>query len=179
MAFEENVLSAAAHSVRAGIILADSFFANRLTGQGVNAIALNANEGMKSFASLEEVLVKMREAGATRNTHLWAVGGGAIQDIAGFVSSIYMRGIAWTYVPTTLLGMVDSCIGGKSSINVGTCKNLVGTFHSPNSVLIDVTLISTLTVEQRVAGLIEAAKICYCRGTDTFGEYLALGPGPP
>jgi 3-dehydroquinate synthase len=119
----------------------------------------------------------MREAGATRDTQLWAVGGGAIQDVAGFVSSIYMRGISWIYIPTTLLGMADSCIGGKSSINVGQHKNIVGSFHTPTAVLIDTTLTSTLTVEQKMSGLIEAAKICYCRGADAFDEYLSLDPG--
>jgi 3-dehydroquinate synthase len=72
--------------------------------------------------------------------------------------------------------MVDSCIGGKSSINVGPHKNLIGTFHPPQSVIIDPQLASSLNTEQLIGGLIEAAKICYCRGNDAFQEYIQLQP---
>jgi 3-dehydroquinate synthase len=173
---ERDALASSAPAMRGGVVIADVYFSKELASRGVASIALQANEAAKSLDAIGSVIVQMREAGATRDTHLWAVGGGAIQDIAAFVSSIYMRGISWTYVPTTLLGMVDSCIGGKSSINVGSFKNIVGTFHPPKAVLIDSTLISTLTIEQRIAGMNEAAKICYCRGADAFAEYLALGP---
>ena len=71
------------------------------------------------------MIKRMRELGANRETHVYAIGGGVVQDIATFVNSIYMRGIAWSYMPTTLLSMVDSCIGGKSSINVHSYKNLI------------------------------------------------------
>jgi 3-dehydroquinate synthase len=176
VASASNVLAARAAEMRAGSVMADVYFAEKLAAGGVAAIALQANEATKSFDALTAVIVRMRESGAARDTHLWAIGGGAIQDTAAFISSIYMRGIAWTYVPTTLLGMVDSCIGGKSSINVGAYKNLVGTFHPPAAVLIDSALIATLSTEQRIAGLAEAAKICYCRGPDVFQQYLSCGP---
>jgi len=87
-----------------------------------------------------------------------------------------MRGVEWVYVPTTLLAMADSCIGGKSSINVGPYKNLVGTFHPPSSISIDPLLALSLNDEQRASGLVEAAKICYCRGASSFEEYLAQSP---
>ena len=173
---EWNAFASSAPAMRDGVVIADVYFAHELASRGVVSIALQANEAAKSLDAIGSVIAQMREAGATRDTHLWAVGGGTIQDVAAFVSSIYMRGISWTYVPTTLLGMVDSCIGGKSSINVGSFKNIVGTFHSPTAVLIDPTLISTTTVEQRIAGLNEAAKICYCRGANVFAEYLSLEP---
>jgi 3-dehydroquinate synthase len=158
------------------VVIADRYFAASLASGGIKSIALDADETTKSFHSIGDIIVSMRDAGATRTTHLWAIGGGAIQDAAAFVASIYMRGIDWTYVPTTLLAMVDSCIGGKSSINVGDYKNIVGTFYPPSAVLIDPHLTATLTTEQRVAGLCEAAKICYCRGVDRYREYLALQP---
>lgn len=173
---EPDALAASAAGMRAGVVIADAHFGPTLAAAGVEAILLEANEVTKGFEAIGGILVRLRKAGAGRNTHLWAVGGGAIQDAAAFVASIYMRGMAWTYLPTTLLGMVDSCIGGKSSINVGAYKNLVGTFHPPTSVLIDSGLTRTLSREQRIAGLAEAAKICYCRGADVFGEYLELGP---
>jgi 3-dehydroquinate synthase len=173
---ERNALASWAPAMRDGVVIADAYFSNDLASRGVVSIALQADEAAKSLDAIGGVIVQMREAGATRDTHLWAVGGGAIQDVAAFVSSIYMRGMSWTYIPTTLLGMVDSCIGGKSSINVGSFKNIVGTFHSPKAIVIDSTLLSTLTIEQRIAGLSEAAKICYCRGADVFAEYLSLAP---
>jgi len=173
---ERNVFGTHASAIRAGIVIADAYFTDTLAARGITTISLNANEGTKSYDALGAIIVRMRDAGVNRHTHLWAIGGGAIQDAAGFIASIFMRGIKWTYVPTTLLGMVDSCIGGKSSINVGTYKNIVGTFHPPTKVLIDPDLTATLTTEQRIAGLVEAAKICYCRGENVFTNYLALEP---
>jgi 3-dehydroquinate synthase len=176
VATERNALALNAERMREGVVIADVHFTGQLQANGVSAIALEANEAAKSLDALGSIIVRMREAGATRGTHIWAIGGGAIQDVAAFVASIYMRGIAWTYLPTTLLGMVDSCIGGKSSINVGSYKNIVGTFHTPSRVLIDPTLTESLSPQQRVAGLAEAAKICYCRGAAVFEEYLSLAP---
>jgi len=173
---EPGALAAQAASMRDGVVIADDYFAGQLAASGVAAIGLPATEATKSLDALGDIIVRMRKAGANRGTHLWAVGGGAIQDVAAFVASIYMRGISWTYLPTTLLGMVDSCIGGKSSINVGQYKNIVGSFHTPTRVLIDATLTQTLSAEQRIAGLAEAAKICYCRGADVFAEYLDKAP---
>lgn len=178
VAIERDGLAASLAGMMGGVVIADDHFADRLSAAGIDAIALPATESTKSLDAIGPVIVRMREGGANRGTHLWAVGGGAIQDIAAFVATIYMRGIAWTYLPTTLLGMVDSCVGGKSSINVGAFKNIVGTYHTPQRVLIDPTLTATLTVEQRVAGLAEAAKICFCRGEAAFGEYLAHAPQP-
>ncbi|MBL8506683.1 MAG: 3-dehydroquinate synthase, partial [Methylobacillus glycogenes] len=147
--------------------------------RGLKIILLQAVENNKSLEAMPEVILKMREAGANRGTHLVAIGGGIIQDIATFVASIYMRGLAWTYMPTTFLGMVDSCIGGKSSVNVHNYKNLVGNFHPPKSVHIDLDFLKTLSAEMVVGGLYEAAKICYARSYEKFGEYLAEQPQYP
>ena len=118
----------------------------------------------------------MRELGANRATHLIAIGGGVIQDIVTFCASVYMRGLRWTYMPTTFLSMADSCIGGKSSINVMGYKNLVGNFYPPSQVLIDVDFVDTLDAEKVVGGLFEAAKICYARSYGEFAAYLAEHP---
>lgn len=173
---ERDAFRNCANAIRSAVVIADTYFANDLLARGISAIAVDANERTKSLESLGVVIVRMREAGASRDTQLWAIGGGTIQDVAAFVASIYMRGIAWTYMPTTLLGMVDSCIGGKSSLNVDSYKNIIGTFHAPSAVIIDAALTATLSIEQRIGGLAEAAKICYCRGAETFKEYLALRP---
>jgi 3-dehydroquinate synthase len=158
------------------LFIVDQFLAQRLRDSGVDPVTIVADEHAKSLDRMTEVIVALRERRTTRATELIAIGGGVVQDVAAFAASIYMRGIAWTYVPTTLLSMTDSCIGGKSSINVGKYKNIVGTFHAPTAVHIDPSLTRTLTVEQKAAGLCEAAKICQCRGVQVFGRYLALGP---
>jgi 3-dehydroquinate synthase len=158
------------------VMIADEWFAPILSKAGITAITVAADETMKSLDAVPALIVKLREIGANRQTRLVALGGGVIQDIAAFIASVYMRGVEWIYVPTTLLAMADSCIGGKSSINVGPYKNLVGTFHPPSSISIDPMLALSLSDEQRVSGLIEAAKICYCRGAASFEEYLAQAP---
>ncbi len=158
------------------VILCDAYFAHRFEGRGVPVICLPALETTKSLDHIPDVITAMRAAGVSRRTRLIAAGGGIVQDIAGFVASIYMRGLRWDYAPTTLLAMVDSCIGGKSSINVGAYKNLVGTFCPPQTILIDPGLCETLSADQRVAGLCEAAKICFVRSPETFQAYLDLEP---
>lgn len=159
------------------VILCDAYFADRFERRGVPVIALPAIETTKSLDQIAPLITALRDVGATRRTRLIAVGGGIVQDVAGFVASVYMRGLKWDYAPTTLLAMVDSCIGGKSSINVGPYKNLVGTFHPPQEILIDPGLCETLAVDQRIAGLCEAAKICFVRSQATFDTYLDLKPG--
>ena len=158
------------------LVIADEWFATLLADAKTHAITVPADETMKSLDAIPALIVKLREMGANRQTRLVALGGGVIQDIVAFIASVYMRGVEWIYVPSTLLAMADSCIGGKSSINVGPYKNLVGTFHPPSSISIDPLLTSSLNDEQRASGLVEAAKICYCRGAASFEEYLAQSP---
>ncbi|HEU0044477.1 3-dehydroquinate synthase family protein [Sphingomonas sp.] len=158
------------------VFVVDAFVAERFRAAGLEPLVIEADEHAKSLDRITEVIVALRERRATRGTRLVAVGGGVVQDVAAFAASIYMRGLDWTYVPTTLLAMTDSCIGGKSSINVGRYKNIVGTFHPPAEVLVDPAMTATLSAEQRAAGLIEAAKISLCRGADSLDAYLALAP---
>lgn len=142
-----------------------------------SVIPIEATETNKSLEHLSAVITRMRQLKAHRRTHMLAIGGGIVQDIATFCASIYMRGISWDYLPTTLLGMVDSCIGGKSSINVSGYKNLVGNFYPPQEVIVDVAFAGSLSPEQRIAGLCEAAKICYARSEQEFDLYLKARPG--
>ncbi len=172
----DDLLTDCASGVDDHIFLCDQFFTSHLAGGGRRLISIAATEQAKSLDQMSDVIIRLREAGATRKTVLIAVGGGVIQDIATFCASIYMRGIPWLYLPSTLLGMVDSCIGGKSAINVGPYKNIVGNYYPPEAVLIDPALVRSLGVEQKVAGLCEAAKICYARGNESFERYLALDP---
>jgi 3-dehydroquinate synthase len=158
------------------VVIADQFFESQFSATGCAAIFAEATEAMKSLEASPTFVEKLRRAGANRQTHLVAVGGGILQDLSAFIASTYMRGLQWSYVPTTILAMVDSCIGGKSSINVGPYKNLVGTFHPPHRVLIDPALAQTLPLDQQSSGLIEAVKICFCRGDESFHRHLSHDP---
>jgi len=158
------------------IVLCDDFFASALQAQGLNLICIHPTESAKSLDQMEPIIVALRELGATRKTHILALGGGVVQDIATFVTSVYMRGLKWNYFPTTLLSMADSCIGGKSSINVGPYKNLVGNFYPPDNIYIDIQFISTLSADQRATGLLEAVKICFACTGKAFEKYIALQP---
>ena len=158
------------------VFIADSFLQDRFALTGVDPILIVASEEAKSLDRMSDLVTELRRRRVTRGTTLIAVGGGVVQDAVAFIASIYMRGLSWIYVPTTVLSMTDSCIGGKSSINVGPIKNIVGTIHPPKQVLIDPGLADTLSAEQVAAGLCEAAKICLCRGATETSAYLALDP---
>lgn len=134
-------------------------------------LAIEENKTLSKCAELIEVL---RSHGANRSSSFYAYGGGILQDLATFTASVYMRGIDWTYVPTTLLGMVDSCIGGKSSINVGPFKNIAGNYFPPKKIIIDVEFCKTLELPELLAGLCEAVKICFAADGEQFERYLNL-----
>ena len=89
-----------------------------------NCIFIPAKEENKSYHKVSKIIKKLIKLGVNRRTTILAIGGGIIQDIACFISSVFMRGIDWIYLPSTLLGMTDSCIGGKSSINFYNFKNI-------------------------------------------------------
>ena len=105
------------------VVLCDERFGALFEKTGRPFLAAPAHEKFKSLEAAPDFIVRLRELGATRKTHLAVIGGGIIQDIGAFAATVYMRGLSWSYMPTTLLGMADSCIGGKSSINVGKFKN--------------------------------------------------------
>jgi 3-dehydroquinate synthase len=109
--------------------------------------------------------------GFGRDSAVIAFGGGVAGDLAGFVASTYMRGVPVVQVPTTLLSMVDSSVGGKTGIDAGQVKNATGTFHHPAAVLIDPELLSTLPRYQRISGIAEAVKAAAIRDLD-FLEWI-------
>ncbi len=114
-----------------------------------------------------DVLLKlwnwMAAAGLTRSDLVLAIGGGAITDIAGFAAATYLRGIDWIAVPTSVAGCVDAAIGGKTGANLDYGKNLVGSFHSPQTVLIDPSWLKTLSDRDFAAGLAEVIKCGFIR----------------
>jgi 3-dehydroquinate synthase len=115
-----------------------------------------AQKDLKVAAYCWDVLGQL---GFTRNDAIIAVGGGATTDLAGFVAATWLRGVDVIHVPTTLLGMVDAAVGGKTGINTTQGKNLVGAFHPPKAVLADVTALETLPKHDYVAGLAEVVKV--------------------
>ena len=171
----ENLLTQIQPS-RHVIFLVDEYLAPRLKFDPKSIITIPALESSKNLDYMSSVIEKMRLLGVNRDTHVYAIGGGIIQDIATFVNSIYMRGLSWTYFPSTLLSMADSCIGGKSSINVRGYKNLVGNIYPPTEVFVNMDFCQTLGPKEIIGGLAEAVKICYARGTDVFEKYLELDP---
>lgn len=161
---------------RGATLIADARFADALRAEGHTVIAVNAVETEKTLDIAAAVIEQLRGNAFGRSDRIVAVGGGIVQDVACFIASVYMRGVSWDYCPTTLLGMTDSCIGAKSSINVGRFKNIVGTYHAPDYVLVDVDYVETLLPQQVVGGLCEAVKICFARSETAFVRYLAAKP---
>ena len=115
-------------------------------------------EASKSYATAESCWELLGAAGFTRSDVVVTIGGGATTDVGGFVAATWLRGVRVIHVPTTLLGMVDAAVGGKTGINTGAGKNLVGSFHEPAGVLCDLDLLQTLPPPELVAGLGEVVK---------------------
>ena len=120
---------------------------------------VKAGEASKSFSTLEELLYAMSDFGMSRGDCVVAVGGGVVGDLAGFAASIYMRGVDFYNVPTTLLSQVDSSIGGKTAVNLGCIKNSIGSFKQPKAVLVDVDTLDTLPMRHKRNGMCEAVKM--------------------
>ena len=121
-------------------------------------ISVECIESNKTLHKAEELLQRMLDIGVKSNWHVVIIGGGILQDLAGFCCSIYNRGLSYTYVPTTLLAQADSCIGGKTSINFNGKKNVLGTFYPPKHILINTDFLNTLTSTEYVSGMGEIFK---------------------
>lgn len=141
-----------------------------------HATVLPAGEGTKSFRSLESLLETLLEGGIDRRSCLVALGGGVIGDLTGFAAAIALRGIDFIQIPTTLLAMVDSSVGGKTGINTRFGKNLVGAFHQPRMVLADIALLDTLPRRERLAGYAEIVKYGVIGDAGFFGWLETHGP---
>lgn len=116
------------------------------------------DENAKTLQGTQTILNELVSRKANTKTKLVVIGGGILQDLIGYCASIYCRGIEYTLVPTTLLAQADSCIGGKTSINYGNRKNILGTFFPPSKILIDTNFTHTLTVKDYNSGLGEVYK---------------------
>ncbi len=125
---------------------------------GAEIFVLPAGEENKNFQSLYDILERMTGAGLRRTSRLFAVGGGVVGDIGGLAAALYMRGISYVQIPTTLLSQVDSSVGGKTAVDLGGVKNVVGAFYQPCEVLIDPTFLQTLPAREIKCGLGEIVK---------------------
>ncbi|MGE3811672.1 MAG: 3-dehydroquinate synthase [Candidatus Nanopelagicales bacterium] len=127
-------------------------------GHRVTPIAVPDAEDAKTADVLASCWAELGRAGFTRSDAVVGVGGGATTDLAGFVAATWLRGVRLVHVPTTLLGMVDAAVGGKTGINTAQGKNLVGAFHPPAAVVCDLDSLTTLPAVDLVAGLAEVVK---------------------
>ena len=119
---------------------------------------MDDGEENKNYSLAEEYLEKFIKDGFTRNSVIIGIGGGVVGDFSGYLAAVYMRGLPVIHVPTTLLSMVDSSIGGKVAVNLSIGKNIVGAFHQPSMVISDVRFLNTLPDNELINGIVEALK---------------------
>lgn len=141
-------------------------------------------EASKSFASLDYLLDSMLESRPDRQTAILALGGGVVGDLAGFAASILLRGVPFIQIPTTLLAMVDSSVGGKTGINAPQGKNLIGSFYQPSLVVMDTSTLATLPERELRSGMAEVIKYGCISNSPFTGESQrpqgnAVGEHPP
>lgn len=145
-------------------------YAETLAAQCKESVVCTVETGetSKSLETFEKLLKVMLDNGFSRKDCVVAVGGGVVGDLAGFVASAYMRGVDFYNVPTTLLSQIDSSIGGKTAVNFGGVKNVIGAFYQPQKVLIDPELLKTLPDRQIANGLAEAIKMALTSDPELF-----------
>ena len=141
----------------------------RATGLGKpRCVFIPSGEKSKTLRMAESVASQLLDLGADRRSLLITFGGGVVGDLGGFLASIYMRGIDYIQVPTTLLAQVDSSIGGKTAVDVGASKNLLGTFYPPRLVVSDPVVLRSLPPRAFISGLFEAVKQAVLAGRAVF-----------
>ncbi|WP_028583283.1 3-dehydroquinate synthase [Desulfogranum mediterraneum] len=127
-------------------------------GIGCSLITFPAGEEHKTSSTVTRLASELAQQGFDRGDALIALGGGVVGDITGFLASIYMRGIPFVQIPTTLLSQVDSSVGGKTGVDIPEGKNLIGTFYQPRAVFIDIDVLATLPEQELRGGLAEVIK---------------------
>lgn len=148
----------------------------RAAGFAVQGRAVPAGEASKNLAVVSQLYDWLIEGGIERRDALLALGGGVVGDLAGFVAGTILRGVALVQLPTTLLAMVDSAIGGKTGVNHPLSKNLIGTFHHPRLVLGDTDALATLPPRELRSGWAEAIKHGVIRDAGLFAQLEDLRP---
>ena len=138
--------------------------------KNLNLIVINAGEAFKIQATIDSIIEQLIQFKANRTTTLIGVGGGVVTDITGFVASVFMRGIDFAFMPTTILGLVDASIGGKNGIDVGVYKNVVGTINQPKFILHDLSFLKTLPDAEWQNGFAEIIKHACIGNRKMFNE---------
>ena len=141
----------------------------RARGQRVTRFEMGDGEAHKSLATMERAFEVLAEMKFSRRGAIWALGGGVTGDLAGFVAASWMRGVSFVQVPTTLLAMVDSSVGGKTGVNHPRAKNLIGAFWQPQAVIVDPNCLETLPPREVRAGLAEVIKYGVIADAEFFG----------
>ena len=134
----------------------------------VKTLTLPPGEKEKTLARFGEAIAALAELRASRDATVVALGGGVVGDLAGFAAACWMRGVAFVQLPTTLLAMVDSSVGGKTAVDLPQGKNLVGAFHQPSAVIADIATLTTLPLRELRAGLAEVVKYGAIRDAEFF-----------
>ncbi len=137
-------------------------------GRKLTVLEMPDGERSKTLGQMERLATKLVAHNAERSSVILALGGGVVGDVAGFLASVFLRGIRVVQLPTTLLAQVDSAVGGKTGVNLVAGKNLLGTFHQPSAVLVDPNVLETLPEREYRSGLFEAMKYGVIRNPDIF-----------
>ena len=145
-----------------------SLYKNIIPSNSKRVFLFKANEKNKTLLNVEKMLKFLKNNGALRDSTLVAIGGGITGDTAAFTASLYMRGIKLIQIPTTLLSMLDSSVGGKTGVNLQGIKNNIGTFYQPKEVLIDCYFLNSLTNKEYLNGFAEAVKIAAVQDKEFF-----------
>jgi shikimate kinase / 3-dehydroquinate synthase len=133
-------------------------------------IVINAGEQFKVQATVDSLIGQLIDLGADRKTTLIGVGGGVVTDLTGYVAAIYMRGLSFGFVPSSILAMVDASVGGKNGIDVGVYKNMVGTIRQPQFLLYDYSLLKSLPKGEWISGFAEVIKHAAIKDAALFRE---------
>jgi len=141
-------------------------------GYKIEPIIIPGDESAKNIKCAEQVWSRMVELNCDRSSILLAMGGGVVGDLGGFVAATYMRGIPFIQLPTTLLAMVDSAIGGKTAVNLPAGKNLVGAIYQPKAVLVDPGFLHTLPKRNVISSLAEAVKYGFIRDVSIYDTFV-------
>ncbi|MDT4968510.1 MAG: 3-dehydroquinate synthase [Acidobacteriota bacterium] len=158
-----------------GVTASDSLNAAGFT---VSKWMMGDGERFKSLATLEQALAFLSRVNLERSDAVIALGGGVVGDLAGFAAALYLRGIKFIQVPTTLLAQIDASVGGKTAVNTTTGKNLMGAFHHPRAVLIDTSTLRTLPARELTAGWCECIKHGAAGSRNLFEKtFRSLGEG--
>ncbi len=165
--FDKKVAIITNHKI-AGLHI--NYLTNKIKAKELHIITLPDGEEYKNWESIEYILNRLFDAKFDRNSLLIAFGGGVVGDMTGFAASIFLRGISFIQIPTTLLAMVDSSVGGKTGINNKYGKNLIGSFYQPDGVYIDTHFLSTLDKREFAAGMAEIIKMAVMFDKEFFDK---------